>query len=124
VESIIDIVSGPRVFVSYVRDDAKHIDRLKNGLAKYGIDTWIDKDALQPGDFWKSVIRSVISSEEHFLACFSSAYNSRQSTYMNEELILAIEELRKRPANSRWFVHSGVAVRQYSRYRDWSRQNS
>lgn len=90
--------------MSYVRDDDEHIERLRSGLAKYGIDTWIDKYDLQPGDFWKSVIRSVISSGEHFIACFSSAYNSRQSTYMNEELILAIEELRKRPTNSRWFI--------------------
>jgi hypothetical protein len=90
--------------VSYVKDDDEHIERLRRELAKYGIHTWIDRYSLQPGDFWKTVIRKAISGGEYFLACFSSSYNSRQSSYMNEELILAIEELRKRPANSRWFI--------------------
>jgi hypothetical protein len=97
-------MSVSKVFVSYVDDDVERIERLRRGLANYGIDTWIDRHSLRPGDFWKSVIRNAISNGEYFIACFSLAYNSRRSTYMNEELILAVEELRKRPTHSRWFI--------------------
>ncbi|MDQ4031146.1 MAG: hypothetical protein M3332_02290, partial [Actinomycetota bacterium] len=39
-----------------------------------------------------------------YLACFSTAYASRKCSYMNEELILAIEELRRRRFDQAWFI--------------------
>lgn len=39
-----------------------------------------------------------------FVACFSREYSARSKTYMNEELTVAIEELRQRPTDRGWFV--------------------
>ena len=39
-----------------------------------------------------------------FLACFSAKSVARTRTYQNEELVLAIEELRLRPADRIWFI--------------------
>lgn len=50
------------------------------------------------------MIRGAIRDGDCFLACFSPAYAARQRTYMNEELLVAIEELRLRPRNRRWFL--------------------
>jgi hypothetical protein len=33
------------------------------------------------------------------MACFSKEYNERDETYMNEELTIAIDKLRKRPSD-------------------------
>jgi hypothetical protein len=38
------------------------------------------------------------------IACFSTAYAERDRTYMNEELTLAIDELRARPTSRAWFL--------------------
>jgi hypothetical protein len=92
------------VFVSYLRDDSALVDRLCAELRLAGIDVWLDRDRLQPGQRWRSAIRTAIQSGACFIACFSSAYAERAHTYMNEELAVAIEELRTRPSDRTWFI--------------------
>jgi hypothetical protein len=94
----------PHAFISYVKDDEKLIDKLVKELKENGINVWIDKELIYPGMNWKEAIRKAISEGSFFIACFSKAYEQRQKTYMNEELILAIEEYRKRSWNIAWFV--------------------
>jgi hypothetical protein len=92
------------VFVSYVSSDSEKVVRLCDSLNKHGIETWLDRNSLQPGQRWKQAIKEAIQQGDFFLACFSSAYRDKQRTYMNEELTLAIEELRQHPANRVWFI--------------------
>jgi TIR domain len=68
------------------------------------IDVWQDTDRLIPGRRWKNEIRNAIKSGDFFIACFSDNYAARSRTYMREELLLAIEELRLRPADRTWFI--------------------
>ena len=91
-------------FISYVRDNADQVDRLANDLRKAGVEVWLDRTKIRPGAIWKSAIREAIRNGSSFIACFSHEYIARQRTYMNEELILAIEELRQRPINQEWFI--------------------
>src|ERR1035438_3365464 len=92
------------VFVSYVREDLKAVSRLAEVLREFQVTVWLDKTALKPGLRWQDQIRKGISKGDFFLACFSKAYVKRQKTYMNEELTLAIEELRQRPTDRAWFI--------------------
>ncbi len=93
-----------KVFISYVHDDSKTVDRLFRDLRQSGIDAWIDRESLRPGQFWPDAIRSAIRNGDFFIACFSNRFNKKTSSYMNEELIVAIEELRKRPIHIEWFI--------------------
>lgn len=72
-------------------------------LKKRGLDIWYDQNALIPGSFWRDEIRRAIREHERFIACFSSEYTARSRTYMNEELSLAIGEIRER-GSSIWFI--------------------
>lgn len=92
-----------QAFVSYVREDTPAIDRLCGDLGRQGVATWIDRDKLEPGVRWKDGVRNAIQQGSGFVACFSKAYEARPRTYMNEELNLAIEELRLRPRDRSWF---------------------
>lgn len=94
----------PRVFVSYVRENLKIVERLATILRAHGVDVWLDRESLKPGQRWADEIRRGINSGDYFLACFSEEYASRSRTYMNEELTLAIDELRQRPSNRSWFL--------------------
>lgn len=94
----------PGVFVSYVREDAASVDRLVRGLEANGVKIWIDRKNLLPGYRWADAVRRGISEGEFFLACFSENYAARAKTYMNEELTIAIEELRQRPTDTAWFL--------------------
>ena len=92
-----------RVFISYVHEDAGSVDRLAAALADNGLDVWLDRTHLLPGMRWKSVIRKEIRGGDYFIACFSPRYVSKNETFMNEELNIAIERLRRMRRSQQWF---------------------
>lgn len=92
------------VFVSYVHDDSAVVDQLCADLADAGVHTWRDSDQLLPGDDWRLAIRRAIEGGTGFIACFSRRSEDRSHSYMREELVLAIEQLRRRPSDSGWFM--------------------
>lgn len=92
-------------FISYVREDGERADRLATLLADAGIRVWRDVEDLWPGQDWKIQIRNAITNDSlAFLACFSTNSNNRDTTYQNEELILAAEQMRLRSPGRSWLV--------------------
>lgn len=91
-------------FVSYVRENRSQVDALCRDLEKHGITVWLDRNNIRPGTRWKEAVRTAISQGAFFLACFSDQAVRKRRSYMNEELTLAIDELRLRPADRAWFV--------------------
>jgi HEAT repeat protein len=92
------------VFISYIHEDQEQVQRLYDGLSRYGIKVWIDHSDIALGVQWKQAIRRAIQDGAFFIACFSKQYISKSRTYMNEELTLAIEELRLRSTDQSWFL--------------------
>lgn len=92
------------VFVSYVRENRAIVDRLCDALSARGVKVWLDRNQIAPGTRWRDATRTAIRHGQHFIACFSKEYASRARTYMNEELILAIDELRQRKTDRAWFI--------------------
>jgi HEAT repeat protein len=86
------------------RENSKLVDRLADTLRAFDIEVWLDRERLRPGSRWKDAIRDAINSGAFFIACFSVEYYQRMKTFMNEELTLAIEELRLRPTDQSWFI--------------------
>lgn len=93
-----------RAFVSYVQADKQAADKLVLALREAGYDTWMDRDRLAPGMRWKSAIRDAILGGDFFIACFSPSWKEKTRSFMNEELIIAVEQLRLMPRNRQWFV--------------------
>jgi hypothetical protein len=92
------------VFVSYVRDDIDEVNVLCTALQAAGVKIWRDLDQLLPGDDWKDTIRHAIKNGIGFLACFSKHSEVKEESFMREEIALAFEQLRLRPADSGWFI--------------------
>ena len=92
------------MFISYVREDSFAVRRLADGLKAAGVEVWLDRERLLPGVRWEAAIREAIRQGSFFIACFSAHYAAREKSYMNEELVIAIDELRKRPSNRTWFL--------------------
>jgi hypothetical protein len=92
-----------KAFISYVHEDSDAVDSLCEELHELGIDTWRDRQDLDPGVRWKDEIRTAIQDGAAFIACFSPSYHARSKTYMQEELLIAIDELRQRPRHRAWF---------------------
>ncbi len=93
------------VFISYVREDVERVNRLAKILEDAGIRVWRDTDDLWPGQDWRLEIRSAIKKGAFaFLACFSRNSENKAVTYQNEELNLAVEQIRVRPPGHSWLI--------------------
>lgn len=93
-----------KVFISYVRENYDKVAQVCNKFSDEGIDYWIDRENIEPGILWKIAIKNAISKGAYFLACFSKQYAEKPEPYMNEEILLAIDILRKKPLDSGWFI--------------------
>lgn len=92
------------VFISYLKENREQAKKLKISLEAVGIKAWLDRDELLPGQNWKEEIRVAITNGKHFIILFSKEYDQRNTTYLEEELNLAIDELQRRKANTSWFI--------------------
>ena len=92
-------------FISYVREDSHDVDRLQRTLEAAGVSVWRDTAYLWPGEDWRVKIRRAITDNALvFIACSSSRSIARQKSYQNEELLLAIEQLRLRRPDDPWLI--------------------
>jgi hypothetical protein len=90
-------------FLSYVREDSDAVDRLQRVLEAAGVPVWRDTANLWPGEDWQAKIRHAVTDDSlAFIVCFSRSSASRAKTYQNEELLLAIEQLRLRKPDVPW----------------------
>ena len=92
------------VFISYVRENADLADKLCNDLKQHGVDIWLDRNNIDGGSYWKDSIRNAIKEGAFFIACFSEEYYQKEKSFMNEELSLAIDELRQYSMKKIWFI--------------------
>ena len=91
-------------FISYCHENKDLVDRLCHTLSSKGVDIWVDWDNLEPGIPWKQAIQQAILHGDFFIACFSKEYNVRDTTFMKEELTIAIEKLQQNPSDRIWFI--------------------
>jgi hypothetical protein len=92
------------IFISHVHENQKMVEQLSQELKNHGMEVWLDHDSILPGARWKDAIRQAIQNGAFFIACFSTEYENRNKNYMNEELILAIDELRQFSIKRTWFI--------------------
>jgi TIR domain len=97
--------SRGHAFVSYAREDSGEVDALQKTLEEAGIRVWRDTSDLWPGEDWRAKIRGAITNDALvFIACFSGRGVARQTSYQNEELLLAIDQLRRRRPDDPWLI--------------------
>jgi hypothetical protein len=92
-------------FISYAHANSGKVDQLQRALETAGIRVWRDATELSPGEDWHARIRDAITQNSlAFIACFSRQSVARMASYQNEELTLAIEEMRKRSPGVPWLI--------------------
>lgn len=92
-------------FISYVREDSDRVDQLQRVLEAAGVRVWRDTADLWPGQDWRVEVRRAINDNAlAFLACFSYNSLAREVSYQNEELALAISQIRLRRPGRSWLI--------------------
>src|SRR5260370_24016017 len=93
-----------QAFISYVWEDRRRVDRLQEFLETNGVPVWRDTN-LRPGEDWRAKIREAIAAESlAFVACFSKASATKETSYQRDELLLAIDQFRLRSPNSSYLL--------------------
>jgi len=93
------------VFMCYAKEDEERVAALERIFVANRILVWRSASSLSPGDDWRPKIRNAIQNESMvFLACFSSRSIARKSSHQNDELLLAIDELRSRRPDDPWLI--------------------
>ncbi len=104
-ETVGGTTAARHVFISYVREDSRQVDRLQRALEAAGLRVWRDTADLWPGEDWRAKIRSAITDDAFvFIACFSKRSLARDKSYQNKEIALAIEQLHLRPPEHPWLI--------------------
>lgn len=93
----------PLVFIAYVEEDLALARRVRDGIAKAGCATWLDKDKLLPGQDWPWAIRRAVEISDAFVACFSKRSITKKGQFQNE-LRWALECARLRPLDATFLV--------------------
>jgi hypothetical protein len=73
-----------KVFISYAREDWEIAEKVWRDLKRAGIDAWIDRKELLPGQNLKKEISRAIRASSHFIALLSARSVSKQGFFQTE----------------------------------------
>jgi len=74
----------PRVFIAYVEEDLRFAGKLYRAFAEHGLDPWLDKQMLMPGQNWPRAIENAIQTSDFFVACFSLRAVTKRGSFHSE----------------------------------------
>jgi hypothetical protein len=94
---------APSVFLSYVEEDIEAAGRLHKDLAAAGLDPWMDRKNLLPGQNWPRAIERSIELCDFFIACLSRKSLLKKSIFQSE-MRYALDCARRQPLDSIYFI--------------------
>jgi hypothetical protein len=68
---VLAMITGPKVFISYAKEDRALARRVHQALEEGGISSWLDEVRLVPGDEWEPEIDKAIESADFAVPCLS-----------------------------------------------------
>ncbi len=77
-------IQKPKVFISYAHEDQRAAERLYRDLKKMGLEPWLDKLKLLPGQNWEIEIKNAIKDSRYFIPLFSVTSVSKIGFVQNE----------------------------------------
>ena len=80
-----------KVFLCYSHADQDAVHALYSRLKKEGMEVWLDREKLLPGQNWEDEIRKAIIRSQVVIVCLSRHFN-KQKGYRHEELKIALEK--------------------------------
>jgi TIR domain-containing protein len=80
-----------KVFLCYSHRDQGAVHTLYSRLKKDGVEVWLDREKLLPGQNWKHEIRGAITRSQIVIVCLSRQFN-KQEGYRHEELKIALKK--------------------------------
>jgi len=93
----------PKVFLAYVEEDREAVLKLFAGLQAHGMDPWLDRRKLMPGQNWPRSIERAIEVSDFFLACLSHRSVAKPGRFQSE-LRYALDCASRLPLEEVYFI--------------------
>ena len=84
-----------KAFLCHAHDDKDSVKALYTHLLNDGVDAWLDKEKLIPGQDWRQEIRKAVSESDVVIVCLSNQF--KYKGYRQVEVSIALEEARLQP---------------------------
>ncbi len=84
-----------KVFLCHARNDYANVKTLYDRLVKDGVDAWLDKEKLIPGQDWELEIRKAVQESDVVVVCLSRQFN--KAGIQQKEVRLALDTAMEKP---------------------------
>ena len=84
-----------KVFLCHASADKTAVRELYQRLTKDGVDAWLDKEKLLPGQDWEYEIRKAVREADVVVVCLSKQFN--QAGFRQKEVRLALDTAMEKP---------------------------
>ena len=91
------------IFLSYAREDADAVRRIRSRLQKVGLRTWLDEHDLLPGQDWESAIRGAIRESGAFVAFLSTSAVDKTG-FVQKEIREALDLAERMPDGKTFII--------------------
>jgi TIR domain len=92
-----------KVFISYAREDYAAARRLFRELLYLGVEPWLDKECILPGQRWELAIETAIR-ESNYVVAVLSANSVEKRGYIQKELRIALDALDRVPESQVFLI--------------------
>jgi len=84
-----------KVFLCHAHADRDRVHALYERLTNDGVDAWLDKEKLLPGQDWELEIRKAVREADVVVVCLSKQFN--QAGFRQKEVRLALDTAMEKP---------------------------
>jgi formylglycine-generating enzyme required for sulfatase activity len=84
-----------KVFLCHAHADQDTVRALYTRLTRDGVDAWLDKEKLLPGQDWEYEIRKAVRESDVVVVCLSKQFN--QAGFRQKEVRLALDTAMEQP---------------------------
>jgi TIR domain len=95
-----------QVFITYAREDLNAVKRLYSDLKENGLDPWLDKEEILPGQSWLEEIKRAISYSRYTVVLISSNLIASGHDYLQREIKYAMQKQQEIPGSFIFIIHA------------------
>ena len=92
-----------RAFLCHSSGDKSAVKELYSQLIKDGVDAWLDKENLLPGQEWKFEIPKAVKNSDVVIVCLSSRSINKEG-YVQKEIKLALDVADEKPEGTIFII--------------------
>jgi len=91
-----------KVFLCHAHSDKDAVKALYDRLVEDGVDAWLDKEKLLPGQNWRTEIQKAVRGADVVVVCHSKEFN--QTGFRQREVRWALDTAREQPQEAIFII--------------------